>query len=222
VHYLTHVSNGLSLAAYLVKDILWLRVMALVAIFISLVNNWTDPSPNAAAIAWNITFSAINLVQVKILLQERRPVKFSEEAQELYRNVFRTLTPHEFKKLLTAGEWRNAAAGERIVARGEVLDRVMVLVTGAASVRVDGERVAGLEAGHFIGEMSFLTGADPTADVVLDEPARLVAWPKDALKKLLDKHAELRSQLQMIIGTDLVNKLKPRKRPARAGAEAQV
>lgn len=58
------------------------------------------------------------------------------------------------------------------------------------------------------GEMSFITGEPPTADVVAIDPIRYVAWPKAELRSFLAEHPSLRAAWQAVLGADLVGKLR--------------
>src|SRR5262249_18484588 len=152
--------------SYLVKDILWLRVLTVVAGVPLLVFYFLQATPLWAAIGWNVLFLVINVYQVYLLVLERRPVTLLEHEQRLYQLVFRSLTPGEFIKLLRLARWEEAACDERIVERGRALERMMLIFSGKTAVQVDGRTVVHLKDGQFIGEMSFITGEAPTADVV--------------------------------------------------------
>ncbi|HEY8039662.1 MAG TPA: cyclic nucleotide-binding domain-containing protein [Polyangiaceae bacterium] len=205
--YLLHAANVLYLLSYLVKDILWLRLLTVLAGLLLMTWAFLQPQPLWASLAWNAVFLAINVVQSWLLVLERRPVQLSEREMELYRLVFRTLTPREFVKLLALGRWEEAPADTRIVERARALDRLMVIASGRTAVRV-GERVVELGQGRFVGEMSFITGEPPTADVVAIDAIRYVAWPKAPLTKFLAEHPPLRAAWQAVLGADLVSKLR--------------
>jgi Popeye protein conserved region len=192
--YIYNTANVLYLISYLVKDILWLRLVTVVAGTLLIVNAVITKMPES--VAWNLLFTAINLYQSVLLILERRPVRLTEEEQRLYARVFRSLTPREFRKLLGLAQWEDAPPQERIVEAKKALDRMMVIVSGTMAVRVGEREVAELGEGRFIGEMSFISGENPTADVVTKDRARFVAWKKQELKKFLD------------IGGDLVAKLR--------------
>jgi CRP-like cAMP-binding protein len=205
---LIHVANVIYLFSYLVRDILWLRLLTIVAGLVLLAYFALLPEPLWPAIGWNVLFSVINAYQVYLLWLERRPVVFTDEEQRLYRLAFRTLTPREFKKLVGLGSWQDAAERFRLVEKGRELERMMVICSGSVHVEVGDKRLAELREGQLVGEMSFLTGEFPNADVVAAEPTRLVSWPKANLREFLDKNPELRSALQMVIGKDLAGKLR--------------
>jgi hypothetical protein len=205
---LIHIANVFFLCSYLVKDIFWLRLLSVLGGLVLFVFFVLQPTPMWPSLAWNVLFGSINVYQLYRLFLERRPVALAEREQRLYQLVFRTLTPREFVKLLALGRWEEARATERLVERGQTLDRFMVIVGGKTTVRVGDETVAELGEGQFVGEMSFLTGQVPTADVVATEETRYVAWKKTELTKFLDANPALRAAIQLVIGTDLVGKLR--------------
>jgi hypothetical protein len=205
---LAHVANGIYLVSYLVRDILWLRVLTCLGGLFFLATFVFRPEPLWEAIGWNLVFLTINVAQIKTLLLERRPVTFRDDEQKLYKLVFRSLRPREFKKLLAIGSWEDRPAGEKIVASGKELDRIMVIAEGRAAVRIGGRTAVELGDGKFIGEMSFLTAQAPAADVETISPMRLLVWPSPALKDFLAHNPELRAALQLVLGTDLVAKLR--------------
>ena len=204
-----HLANAIYLCSYLVKDILWLRVLTVVAGLTLLGYYAWMPRPIWAAIAWNVAFTVINLRQIRILLRERRPVVLRPDELLLYRLAFRRLTEREFAKLASVARWREIGAGETLVRRGEELGELIVLASGRVRVETDGKTLAELRAGCLVGEMSFVTGKPPNADVVAMEPTRTASWRDDALRKLLGSNAELRAGLQEVIGEDLIAKIRP-------------
>lgn len=205
--YLLHAANVLYLLSYLVKDILWLRLLTVVAGLLLMTWAFLQPQPLWASIAWNALFLAINLYQSWLLILERRPVRLSERETLLYRLAFRALTPREFVKLLAIGRWEEAKPDACIVQRAHALDRLMVIASGRTAVRL-GERVVELGEGRFVGEMSFITGDAPTADVVAVDAVRYVSWPKKELNAFLADHPALRAAWQAVLGADLVSKLR--------------
>lgn len=208
MEYLIHVANVLYLFSYLVRDILWLRVLTVVAAVTLCLWTYTQIMSPWAPIAWNAVFIAINAYQIRQLLLERRPVNLSEREQRVYQRVFRSLTPREFVKLLAVGQWKIADTGEQLVEQGVPLSDMMVIVDGKVDVAVNGSCVAKLDEGSFVGEISFLTGDTPGASVVAIDSTSYIAWPIERLRTFLRDNAELRAAWQLVIGTDLAYKLK--------------
>ncbi len=206
---MVHLANALYLCSYLVRDILWLRVLTIAA-GLSLVPFYCHCSDHIlwAPIAWNVLFMTVNLVQIIILLRERRPRQLGGAEQELYDSVFADLAPGEFRKLLKVGQWQEVAAGETIVKQGTVVADMMVLKQGALEVRVADRVIARLNPGQFVGEMSFLSGEKATADVVATEPSRLMVWSQETLNEFLARRAGLAFKLRGVLGRDVVAKLR--------------
>ncbi len=207
-NYLLHMANVLYLFSYLLRDILWLRSLTVVAIFLLITHFYRQDPTNYAPMVWNVVFASINLFRIKSLLLERRPIKLAEDEQHLYQMLFRSITPREFSKLLKIGTWKEAAANERIVEQGESLEELVVIYSGRAQVDVDGKKVATLADGSLVGEIAFLTGDAPSASVEAVEPVRYISWPVEGLKTFLKDNPDLRAAWQMVIGTDLALKLR--------------
>ncbi len=205
---LFHLANALFLLSYAVKDILWLRAITVLAGLTVLASLFTQPQPPMPAIAWNLVFFAINLVRIYLLLRERRPVPLSADEQHLANLVFRTLRPRELLRLLRVGELVDHAVGAKIVTRGEKLPQLLLVVRGTARVDLHGKPAIEISDGTFIGELGYLTGKPPGADVVAASPLRVVHWPVEALRAFLADNAELHSTMQQVLGADLAAKLR--------------
>ena len=205
--YLIHTANVLYIFSYLVRDILWLRILIVTAICFVIPFYYFQPVPLMAPVYWNLVFVGINLVQIAILLVERRPVKLSEVEQRLYEQVFRRLTPREVYKLFRLAQWKKASVGETLVEQDVHLDSLMLINKGVAAVRVENDEVAKLDEGHFVGEMSYITGGKTSATVIAHSDLEYVTWPTDVLEPFLLKNPDLRIALNAIIGVDLAGKL---------------
>jgi Cyclic nucleotide-binding domain len=205
---LIHSANVLYLFAFMVRDILWLRFLAVIATFCLIPYFYFRPEPLMTPIYWNLVFAALNLYWIVRLLLERRPVKLSAQEQRLCELVFRTMRPREMIKLLKVATWQSAAAGECFVRRGEPLDRLMVIYSGRACVEVDGRNVAELQPGQFIGSISYVTGETAPANIMLIEPTRYVSWSKANLKGFMQKNPDLHTALKMTLAIDLTKWLR--------------
>lgn len=87
------------------------------------------------------------------------------------------LAPAEESNLLTAGPVRSFDRGEVVLEQNVVVRAIFLIEEG--SVRVERQeqgqkvRLAGLGAGEFFGEMSFVDAGPTSASVVAEEPTRL-------------------------------------------------
>jgi CRP-like cAMP-binding protein len=158
-------------------------------------------------VLWALVFTAINLYQISRIYLERRPVVLSADEQRLYELGFQSLRPREFVSLTLVGEWKSAAAGERILIEGEPVSRLCVPITGRAYVDKQGQRIGTLEPGHMLGTALALTGAPSPVNATFSEPARYMSWPLSSLRAFADKRPELRVTLQGLVSRDLAGKL---------------
>ena len=68
-----HLAFGLIAFSFLVKDILYLRVVSILASLFSVFYNYTIPEePLWLAINWNFIFIAVNVYHVAILIYEKK------------------------------------------------------------------------------------------------------------------------------------------------------
>ena len=207
-HVSGHLASVLTMAAYLLKDILWLRLLTILSCFAGIAFNFIVPTtPLWTVIYWNILFAVINIVQVAIIIKQRSSVHFTEEEKELHDTLFKNFAPFEFMKLMRVGKWLEAKDGEVLTTEQKPLDSVMLIYNGLVGVESKGEEVAKLKDGNFIGELSFITGGAATATVRALRPTRYVSWPKEAVRQLLNRNPSMKFAMQALLSTDLSKKL---------------
>lgn len=207
IDLLIHAANVLYLFAFMVRDILWLRILTIVAAACLIPYFYFRPEPLMTPIYWNLVFTALNIYWICRLLLERLPVKLSADEQRLCELVFRTITPREMIKLLKLATWENAEAGECFVERDKPLDRLMVIYSGKVCAEVDGRNVGELQPGQFIGSISYVTEETAPANAVAIEPTRYVSWPKSKLKDFMNKNPDLHSALKSTLAIHLARLL---------------
>src|SRR6266446_1672090 len=207
-HLAGHLASILTMAAYLLKDILWLRSLTILSCFAGIAFNFFVPAtPLWTVIYWNILFAIINIVQVAIIIKQRSGVHFSEEEKELHDTLFKNFAPFEFMKLMRVGKWLEAKQGQILATEERPIDSIMLIYNGLVGVEANGKEVATLKDGNFIGEMSFITGGAASATVKALLPTRYIAWPKDAISQLLNRNPSMRFAMQAMLSTDLSKKL---------------
>jgi CRP-like cAMP-binding protein len=205
--YLVHFSNILMLAAYSVRDILWLRWFAVAAALTNIPYFLLQGTVLWPPVLWALVFTAINLYQITRIYLERRPVVLSQDEQKLYDLGFQSLRPREFVSLSLVGEWKNAEPGETVVIEGEPVSSLSIPITGTAEVQRSGERIGELTPGHIIGTALALTGDPSPVRVTFTEPARYMRWSLSSLRRFVDMRPNLRVALQGLVNRDLAEKL---------------
>src|SRR5215831_18367345 len=112
-HLAGHLASILTMAAYLLKDILWLRLLTIASCFAGIAFNYFVPAtPLWTVIYWNVLFALINIVQVAVIIKQRSGISFSEEEKELHETLFKNFAPFEFMKLMRIGKWLDAKQGQ--------------------------------------------------------------------------------------------------------------
>jgi len=207
-HLAGHLASILTMAAYLLKDILWLRLLTILSCAAGIAFNYFVPAtPLWSVIYWNLLFAAINIAQIAILIRERTGIHFTEEEQELHDTLFKNFAPFEFMKLMRIAKWLEAKQGEVLAVEEEPINSVMLIYNGLVRVETQGREVAQLRDGHFIGELSFITGGEASATVRALQPTLYITWPKTAVKQLLNRNPSMRLAMQSVLSTDLSKKL---------------
>jgi hypothetical protein len=208
--FATHIASVLTLVAYLLKDILWLRFLTILASIAGIIFNYFVPAtPLWAVIWWNVVFIIINVVQILIIIKDRSGVSFTEEEQELYETLFKNFEPFEFMKLLRIGRWTNAKPGQSLTIEGQPVSDVILIYNGLVSIEVGGEEIRQMKDGTLIGEISFITGGVATATVRALEPTRYMAWPKEEMRHLLKRNPSMRFAMETVFSQELSRKLTP-------------
>jgi len=217
VEYLVHFSNLLLLVSYSVRDILWLRWFAVAAAVANVPYYVAQTTVLWPPVIWGGVFMLINLYQIARIYLERRPVVLSADEQRLYDLGFRALRPREFVSLLLAGEWRDAAPGDRVVEHGRAVERISIPISGVVEISRRGQRLGTMTSGQLIGLALAVSGDAASFDAAFTEPGRYMSWPLQSLRRFLDARPELRVALQRLASQDLASKverLMPRDVPA--------
>ncbi len=204
-----NAANILYLICYALKDVLWLRIFCVIAMCtIMPYYIWGVSEVQYGCIWWNVAFMTINLYWIVVIISERKPPKMSVEQKRLYQDVFeRSCSPRDMLKLLSVASWIDFPIGERIVNCNSNPNGLVLIDSGVANVISDGQLLAELARGDFVGEMSYLTGEPAVADVVAASTMRIIRWETKDLEKLFEGRSELKSAINEIIGRDLIDKI---------------
>jgi len=203
-----HLAFGLIAFSFLVKDIFWLRIVSILASLFSVLYNFYIPAdPMWLAINWNFVFIAVNLYHIGVILYEKRAVKMDDKNEELYQTLFKEMTPVEYLKISRAAQWETLKPGERIITQGMPVPDLYLIYNGTVDVAIDGERVAELKDGEFVGEMSFLTEKVATASCIVKYEAQCLVWKQREFKELLKRNPSLYFTIQSVLSAQVSDKL---------------
>ena len=96
---LAFVTFSINAFSYVMRDIKWLRIITIIAMFGDLVvyYNIRPGSPLWVQFGMSALIIVINTYQLYVLWREKQASHFEGDAGWLYRHVFAPLTPGEFK-----------------------------------------------------------------------------------------------------------------------------
>ena len=203
-----HLAFGLIAFSFLVKDILYLRVLSILASLFSVLYNFYIPAePMWLAINWNIIFVLVNIYHIAVIIYEKRPVKMSSKEKELYETMFRGLSPVEFLKITKIAQWKKFKSPLPIIQQGKPVNDLILIYNGVVDILVNDNKVAELKDGQFVGEMSFLTEKPATATCKVAHTTECLVWPQKDFKDLLKRNPSLYFTIQSLLSEQVSNNL---------------
>ena len=203
-----HLAFGLIAFSFLVKDILYLRILSILASLFSVLYNFYIPlEPMWLPIGWNIIFVLVNLYHIAVIIYEKRPVKMSSKEKELYETMFRGLSPVEFLKITKVAQWKQFKSPLPIIQQGKPVNDLILIYNGMVDILVNDKKVAELKDGQFVGEMSFLTEKPATATCKVAHTTECLVWPQKDFKDLLKRNPSLYFTIQSLLSEQVSNNL---------------
>ena len=201
-----HLAFGLIAFSFLVKDILWLRIVPILASLFSVFYNWVIPiEPMWIAIHWNFVFIILNLYHIAVIIYEKRPIKMAPKDKELYETLFKDLSPVEYLKISKVAQWKTFKSGETIIRQEHLVPDLILIYNGTVDVVVENKKVAELKDGQFVGEMSFLTEKTATATCIVKHNTECLVWKQPEFKELLKRNPSLYYTIQSLLSNQLVS-----------------
>jgi hypothetical protein len=202
--YFYSIAALFSLSAYVLSNILWLRIFLVLAAIVYIISGVNLGI--TSMVGWNSAYLVINLFHVGLLLLDKSTITLPEETKEIYHQFFSAMSTREFKKLITINQFQTVK-GERLIAEGEVTDRLFMLLEGKVNIVKSEQKIASLNSGDLVGEMSFMSKDPASADVIAAEVVKYAYWTHEDLEKLCQKNCIVYNKFISIIGCDLVRKL---------------
>ena len=98
--------------------------------------------------------------------------------------LFESLSSDERRAIAQHADEIEAPEGTELVRQGEFAYEFFVLEDGTAEVKRDGERVAELGPGDFLGEMGIVANAVRNATVVTTSPVRAIVMTEQAFRSM--------------------------------------
>ena len=136
--------------------------------------------------------------------------------QQLKRaTVFSVLTDEQLERIAAAATETEHAEGEALTEQGVIGHRFHLILDGTAEVERDGEHVADLRRGDFVGELGLLGGGPSTATVRATSPIACVTLEREAFWQVLEDEPAIALRILEVVSRRMVQEL-------RAGAHTNL
>ena len=202
---LINLSNIVFLVAFSVRDVLKLRILAIVGEGLTLPYYYFQNEKLWPPIFWGAAFMIVNAIRVTAIAWERRPVVLSDKEERLYRAAFSSIDKREFLKLVSLARWIDCSPGQVILKKGQHISEA---VAGDVEAILSGNSRMALRPGQLIGDVSAYSGLASPADVVARGPGILAKWDLQHVREFTANRPELRANLLRIVSMDLAAKLR--------------
>ena len=198
------------LFAFVSKKIVWLRILTVSGNLVVLpyyLFNFEEAL--WVPIGWVGVYTTINLIMLFFIYMESRPVKLNDLEQKIYDKTFKSLEPRVYKHLIELGKIEELGPGIELVTRDTHLENLMLIVEGEAEVVLKHGDHVFIPSGGFIGEQSFITGENTSADVSTGkEKTTILRWNSEVLRNYLEKKGPLKDTVDLILSADVIHKLR--------------
>lgn len=203
--YFYSIAALFSCSAYLLGNILWLRILLVIASTVYIISGLSLGI--TSMIGWNSAYLAINLYHIVLLLLDRITITLPQETRKIYHYYFSIMSTREFKKIITINNFCSIN-NNTIIHESATTDKLFIVLKGQVNIVKSKQVIASLDAGDLIGEMSFMSNEPASASAIANGVVECAYWTHDDLEKLKLKNRGAYNKFISIIGCDLVRKLK--------------
>jgi CRP-like cAMP-binding protein len=214
-----HASFIVVATSYAVDDFLMLRIIAVIGSASMLVFTYFHPHGRVLWLPfkWNVLFIVINGYRIFHAYYSRYAANhfLPRELQERYETSFFLMDKVDYYRLMRHAEIKEYRRGDLIVAQGEQVPVVRMVLNGQLKVLRDGQLTYMLEENNFLSEAGIHIGLlvpksiESCCTIVADDDTvRLLCWDRTELVHMLKVHEGLRRSLKAVMSWDIVRKLK--------------
>ena len=210
MHYVDifgHLSFLLAAFSFLMRDIIWLRIISIISGLIGIIFNFLIPAgPLWIPIMWITIFICINIYMITTFYYSNRNSGFSESDLNMWKNNFWGFTAEEFRKIRKIIIIKNFN-NEKIISKGQETKYIYFIITGKLQVKVKNDIVKELITGDIAGEMSFLNESKANADVFSEKNTTCVIIEKAKLRKIMIKNPTFHMSVTKLFNKNLMKKI---------------
>jgi Popeye protein conserved region len=203
---LIHLGAMLYLVCFLFRNQIGLRIFAIAGDLAYTGYYYTvAEKPLWDAMFWSSANIVINLLMISFVLRDQRMQNLSDDELKLYAK-FNSLSPGEFRKLLTMGKWNKAENWTTLTVEGQSVSHLHYILEGNVDIDKSGRKIA-VEPGLFIGEIAYLKQRPASATVKAAPGTLYMSWTHDALTTAKLKYEGLSAAIDRLINADLAEKV---------------
>ena len=115
--------------------------------------------------------------------------------------LFSSCSTRDLGKIAKAADRINMVAGTTIITQGTAGKQAFVLLSGSATVKRNGKKIATVQAGAIVGELSLLDRGSRTASVVCDTDCELLVIDARHLFAVIDEVPAMAHKLLAALAT---------------------
>lgn len=112
-----------------------------------------------------------------------------------YSPLFSSCSSKDLERIAKAGDRITLAKGEVLTKQGDPGKEAFILLSGKATVKRSGKKVATVSTGSVIGELSLLDHGPRTATVVCDTECQILVISRGNFLRVIDKVPALTHKL---------------------------
>jgi hypothetical protein len=211
------VAYATSLAAFVMTNMVWLRIGVMVSSTAYAIYYFAFPvEPMWLDVITEACLVAVNVAMLAMSASIALTIRFDDTEQFLYDTEFSSLSKLEFRKILRAGEWHSVAPGFAFTHEGQPVGYLYYLLKGDVEAHLRDGTVTPRADGSVIGEVSFRTGGAATASVIARSPCLTMRWPQPGLKALCGRNDAIRHAVNELVSSQLAHKLTGQVAPTSA------
>ena len=199
-----HLTYILLAISYLVRDIVWLRIIAIPASICSILFSYFAPAePIWLIVNWNLFFLAVNTFQLAYIYRCKRQIVSDQHLSELAQFLSPSVAPQDVIQLANWAERMEFEAEKILLAENEEAEYLYLIVDGGVEIYRDHELLAASGIGSFLGEISFLSKQKCSATAITNQNTVAYRWEQTALRRNLANRISLNLSLQQVLSLNL-------------------
>lgn len=137
--------------------------------------------------------------------------------------IFGVLNDADVDWMVRAGAKRHVRGGDVLIHEGKLIDSIILLLSGKMAVSVEGAgEVAQLVSGDFIGEMSLVDSAPPSATVTAKTDCTALFIAKQTLQRKLGDDVAFASRFYHALAILLSDRLRATEKRMAYGQEQDL